>query len=202
MTGKKVVLDRRQDPNLLAGLIVRIGDRVSYAELRSGVLDMASALRAHGIRSGQAVAVLTPHAPETVMVQYALHLLGCRSVWIASSAPYRDRLDYLRRAELDAFVYDPSDPVPSLLVYPQLGPTDHRSVEGRMLTYSSDPLERELTVVGPLLAWLEKPPTKLVVVGEPEQLDRLGADLRVRFHGRLFIAKSLPFFLEVAQQGA
>jgi uncharacterized protein len=54
----------------------------------------------------------------------------------------------------DAFVYDPSDPVPSLLVYPQLGPTDHRSVEGRMLTYTSDPLERDLTVVGPLKAVL------------------------------------------------
>lgn len=56
----------------------------------------------------------------------------------------------------------------------------------------------ELRVVGPLLAWLEQPPTKLVVVGEPEGLDRLGADLRARFAGRLFIAKSLPFFLELA----
>jgi len=56
----------------------------------------------------------------------------------------------------------------------------------------------ELHVVGPLLDWLERPPTKLVVVGDPEALDRLGADLRARFDGRLFIAKSLPFFLELA----
>jgi Cof subfamily protein (haloacid dehalogenase superfamily) len=56
----------------------------------------------------------------------------------------------------------------------------------------------ELHEVGPLLAWLEEPPTKLVVVGDPERLDGLGADLRARFHGRLFIAKSLPFFLEFA----
>jgi len=56
----------------------------------------------------------------------------------------------------------------------------------------------ELHVVGPLLEWLELPPTKLVVVGDPERLDRLGADLRAHFDGRLFIAKSLPFFLELA----
>ena len=56
--------------------------------------------------------------------------------------------------EPDGFVYDPSDPVPSLLAYPQLGPTDHRSIESRMLTYTSDPLERDLIVVGPLKAVL------------------------------------------------
>lgn len=56
----------------------------------------------------------------------------------------------------------------------------------------------ELNVVGPMLDWLERPPTKLVVVGDPEKLDVLGAELRARFDGRLFIAKSLPFFLELA----
>ena len=56
----------------------------------------------------------------------------------------------------------------------------------------------ELHVVGPLLEWLERPPTKLVVVGDPQELDVLGAKLRIEFDGRLFIAKSLPFFLEFA----
>jgi len=56
----------------------------------------------------------------------------------------------------------------------------------------------ELHVVGPLLDWLQRPPTKLVVVGDPKALDVLGAELRARFDGRLFIAKSLPFFLELA----
>ena len=54
----------------------------------------------------------------------------------------------------DSFVYDPADPVPSLLIYPELGPRDHRPVEGRMLTYTTDPLERDLTVVGPVRAVL------------------------------------------------
>jgi Cof subfamily protein (haloacid dehalogenase superfamily) len=56
----------------------------------------------------------------------------------------------------------------------------------------------ELHVVGPLLDWLEREPTKLVVVGDPEALDELGAQLRDWFRERLFIAKSLPYFLEFA----
>jgi Cof subfamily protein (haloacid dehalogenase superfamily) len=55
-----------------------------------------------------------------------------------------------------------------------------------------------LRVVGPLLDWLDADPTKLVVVGEPHALDDLGANLRADFAGRVFIAKSLPFFLEFA----
>jgi Cof subfamily protein (haloacid dehalogenase superfamily) len=52
--------------------------------------------------------------------------------------------------------------------------------------------------VGDLAAWLEKPPTKIVSVGEPELLDGLEARLKERFTGRLYISKSLPFFLEIA----
>jgi Cof subfamily protein (haloacid dehalogenase superfamily) len=52
--------------------------------------------------------------------------------------------------------------------------------------------------VGDLAAWLEKPPTKIVSVGEPELLDGLEARLKEHFAGRLYISKSLPFFLEIA----
>jgi hypothetical protein len=52
--------------------------------------------------------------------------------------------------------------------------------------------------VGPLLDWLERPPTKLVVIGDPEALDGLEARMKVRFDGRLYISKSLPHFLEFA----
>lgn len=54
----------------------------------------------------------------------------------------------------DSFTYDPEDPIPSLIIYPELGPKDHRPVEGRMLTYTSDVLERDLTVIGPVKAIL------------------------------------------------
>ena len=59
----------------------------------------------------------------------------------------------------------------------------------------------EAHAVGDLLAWLDKPTTKIVVVGEPQGLDRLQDDLRARFDGRAFIAKSLPIFLELALPG-
>lgn len=54
----------------------------------------------------------------------------------------------------DSFVYDPADPVLSLLNDIDLAPKDHRFIEGRMLTYTSDVLEQDMTVVGPLKAVL------------------------------------------------
>jgi Cof subfamily protein (haloacid dehalogenase superfamily) len=52
--------------------------------------------------------------------------------------------------------------------------------------------------VGDLVAWLEEPPTKLVAVGEPRALDALEERMKARFAGRLYISKSLPYFLEFA----
>jgi Cof subfamily protein (haloacid dehalogenase superfamily) len=56
-------------------------------------------------------------------------------------------------------------------------------------------------VVGPLLEWLDEPPTKLVCVGDPAELDRLEPKMKARFGDRAHIAKSLPHFLEFAQAG-
>jgi len=56
----------------------------------------------------------------------------------------------------------------------------------------------EVHAVGDLLAWLSEPPTKLVAVGDPVELDRLGQRLKAQFDGRMYISKSLPYFLEFA----
>jgi Cof subfamily protein (haloacid dehalogenase superfamily) len=56
----------------------------------------------------------------------------------------------------------------------------------------------EIHAVGDLHAWLRHDPTKLVAVGDPQALDELEAVLKPRFRGRLFVAKSLPYFLEFA----
>ena len=56
----------------------------------------------------------------------------------------------------------------------------------------------EIHAVGDLRAWLDRDPTKLVAVGDPDALEELEAELEPRFAGRLFISKSLPYFLEFA----
>jgi Cof subfamily protein (haloacid dehalogenase superfamily) len=56
----------------------------------------------------------------------------------------------------------------------------------------------QLHAVGDLLEWLQEPPTKLVVIDDPEVLDGLKQRMLARFDGRLYISKSLPYFLEFA----
>jgi Cof subfamily protein (haloacid dehalogenase superfamily) len=55
-----------------------------------------------------------------------------------------------------------------------------------------------VNVVGDLAAWLKAQPTKLVTVGEPAAMDALGVVMKRQFGSRLYIAKSLPQFLEFA----
>ena len=45
---------------------------------------------------------------------------------------------------------------------------------------------------------MSEPPTKLVVIDDPGVLDGLEMRMQARFAGRLYISKSLPYFLEFA----
>jgi len=56
----------------------------------------------------------------------------------------------------------------------------------------------EIHAVGPLHEWLHADPTKLVAVGDPKALDELETEMKAHFGSRLFISKSLPYFLEFA----
>jgi Cof subfamily protein (haloacid dehalogenase superfamily) len=51
--------------------------------------------------------------------------------------------------------------------------------------------------VGDLAAWLEKPPTKLVAVADPEDVPALRAALAARLDGKVFLTTSLPYLLEL-----
>jgi Cof subfamily protein (haloacid dehalogenase superfamily) len=52
--------------------------------------------------------------------------------------------------------------------------------------------------VGDLVTWLKEPPTKLVVIDDPQVLQGLKQRMIERFDGRLYISTSLPYFLEFA----
>ncbi len=67
----------------------------------------------------------------------------------------------------------------------------------RYATFQSIPIH----TVGPLLDWLTEEPTKLVTIGDPDALDALEVRLKAHFGERLFISKSLPYFLEFARAG-
>ena len=54
-----------------------------------------------------------------------------------------------------------------------------------------------VTEVGDLLAWLDRPPTKLVQVADPPVLAELRPGLEQQFDGRLFLTTSLPYMLEL-----
>jgi acyl-CoA synthetase (AMP-forming)/AMP-acid ligase II len=96
--------------------IVTDGSRLTYADVRAGVHTLVRVLGEQGVRPGDAVAVLIGNPPEAVVLQFALHALGCRSVWIAPNAPERYRMDFMRASDVSAFVYDPR-------VLPRMGRT-------------------------------------------------------------------------------
>lgn len=87
--------------------LVQDGRRLSYNELRSLVLQMAAKLRAFGVRPGSRVLIMVANPLEGPVLQLAVHLLGCRSFWVAPVTARREILEYVRRCDADAFVYDP-----------------------------------------------------------------------------------------------
>jgi len=58
-----------------------------------------------------------------------------------------------------------------------------------------------VTEVGDLLAWLDRPPTKLVAVGDPDELAALRRRLEPVFEDRLYLTTSLPWLLELGHLG-
>lgn len=82
------------------------GRTLTYNDLRTAVLSVATALHEQGVRAGTSVAILVGNPHEAIFLQLGLHLLGCRSVWMIPSAPHRHRVEFLQLAGADVFVYD------------------------------------------------------------------------------------------------
>ncbi len=86
--------------------IVGDGNRLTYAQVSRSILDLAGHLRAGGVRPGSAVLVMIGNAAEGPIVQLALHLMGCRSMWIAPVTSRREITEFAQLAQPDAFIYD------------------------------------------------------------------------------------------------
>jgi acyl-coenzyme A synthetase/AMP-(fatty) acid ligase/predicted MFS family arabinose efflux permease len=80
--------------------------RLTYHQCRAMVLDMAARLRDAGFRPGMTVAVMVAHPPEAPLLQLALHLLGCRTAWIAAGTSRPEVDEYLQLIGPELFIYD------------------------------------------------------------------------------------------------
>ncbi|MFE9655109.1 class I adenylate-forming enzyme family protein [Micromonospora sp. NPDC006431] len=131
-----------------AGVVARL----TYPEVAAEVRGLAGALLRHGVRPGDAVLVMLGNPVEGPLLQLALHLLGCRSMWIAPVTSRREVDEFVALARPDAFVHDPRDPagaeiaaglagVPVLC----LGPDG----AGPDLTAGGEPVELPATVPAP-----------------------------------------------------
>lgn len=83
-----------------------LGDReLSYAQVANATRGLAAALHDAGLGEDSAVAMLVQDCPESASLQLALHLLGCRTVWIATYAPHGQQVEYFDLAQADALIY-------------------------------------------------------------------------------------------------
>jgi fatty-acyl-CoA synthase len=83
--------------------------RISYAEARRSIHRLAAALRLRGLGRGGTVALLAGSRPESVLIQLAVHLAGCRLVFVAPEPALPEQGGFLQRSEATALVIDPGD---------------------------------------------------------------------------------------------
>ncbi|MFI7575606.1 class I adenylate-forming enzyme family protein [Micromonospora sp. NPDC049497] len=86
------------------------GRRFSYADVRAEVRGLAAMLSRHGVRPGDGVLVVLGNPVEASLVQLALHMLGCRTMWVAPVTSRREVDEFVRLARPDALLYDARDP--------------------------------------------------------------------------------------------
>ncbi|MEU2703588.1 AMP-binding protein [Micromonospora aurantiaca (nom. illeg.)] len=85
------------------------GRRLTYPQVAAQVRGLAAALRHHGVRPGAAVLVMLGNTVEGPLLQLALHLLGCRSMWVAPVTSRREVDEFVALSAPEAFVHDPRD---------------------------------------------------------------------------------------------
>jgi fatty-acyl-CoA synthase len=81
--------------------------RVTYAQAYERVLRLANALAQRGLRKGDGVAVFVGNRPESVLLQIAVHLLGCRLIFVPPEPGQRELGAFIAQSGASAFVFDP-----------------------------------------------------------------------------------------------
>lgn len=81
--------------------------RLTRAQARDLLFRLADGLTRRGVRPGDGVAVFVGNTPEAVLLNLAVHLLGCRLVYVPPEPGPSELKALIERAEVAAVVVDP-----------------------------------------------------------------------------------------------
>ncbi|HEY2577020.1 MAG TPA: AMP-binding protein, partial [Streptosporangiaceae bacterium] len=88
-----------------AEAVVHGDRRLTYTEVTNLTLALAATLHKNGVRAGDGVAMIVRNSPESASLQLALHLLGCRTLWIAYYEPQRLQIEFFEFAQANVLIY-------------------------------------------------------------------------------------------------
>ncbi len=86
--------------------VVTAQQRVTYAQAHEQVLRMANALARLDLRKGDGVAIFVGNRPESVLLQAAIHLIGCRLVFVPPEPGQAELSTFIEQAGATALVFD------------------------------------------------------------------------------------------------
>ena len=86
--------------------IVNGARRITYAQARSLVLQVAEAFRRSGLKKGDKIAIAAGNTPEVVLVQLAVHAIGAILIFVPAEPVPQERAAFILRAAPDALVFD------------------------------------------------------------------------------------------------
>ena len=190
------------DADAVEGVFIDLdGTVVDHAELLPTAIEAVAALQATGVPvvvatgrmfiSACRFANLLQAADPVVCFQGAL--VGSRST---GEVLLHEQLDIEAAREIIAAIVETGEHI-NVMTSDSFYVSEDNAEAQRYAQSARVPVN----AVGDLVAWLDQPITKLVVSGEPERMDALRDLLVPQFGDRAFIAKSLPFYLEVAAPG-
>jgi fatty-acyl-CoA synthase len=100
-----MVLDLLASGGDRAAMVYR-RQRVSCVQAHEAVLRTANALWQCGLDKGKAVAILVGNRPESIILHFAIHLIGCRLVFVPHELGMAQLAALVKHAEADAFIFD------------------------------------------------------------------------------------------------